>query len=231
MVPSKKEIEAFGFHYVPDIPYPLQTIDYLKSTNWLYNNAISMLKNENGNEFAALVDYFEKEYAPMRNRLSANEFYLAVRTSSLDVQISYEWSKYKQVYKFNPELYHLLTEETDSESVMADMFLTKLPFPCFYVDNKITDNEGNEYVGFYVIVRNNLHEEKQMLIQFCQTDYERSFKFCSLPLKEGENKKIDELISQKYALAGYIEDEIPEKSVFVEMCKIAINCNAYLCTD
>lgn len=231
MTPSKEEIKKLGFHYDPNIPYPLQTIDYLKGSDWLYNNAISSLKKENGNEFGILIDYFERVYMPLRLEMGDKEFYSAVRTSALDTQISYEWSKYKQVYKFNPELYHLLTEETDSDSVMADMFLTKLPFPCFYVDNKITDNEGNEYVGFYVIVRNDLHEDKQMLIQFCQTDYERSFRFCSLPLNKGENKTIDELISKKYPLAGYIEKDIPEKDVFVEMCKKAINCIAYLCTD
>lgn len=222
------------FKYDPSIPYPLQVLDYIKRIDVMYAEAVKEIKNAGKieNLYRFLINHYRKELTPLIIKgYPAESVEEIVRTCVLDTQLNWEWDKYKQIYKFNPELYKLLTEETDSDSVMADIFLSKLPFPCFYVDNPINDGEGNEFVGFYVMTRLGIDDVPELFIEFAQTDPERSYRFCAVPLIKGSNKTIDELLTRQYVLAGVDPKDIPQKEVFNEMCKKAINCVAYLCTD
>ena len=221
------------FKYDPTIPYPLQVNDYIKRIDILYANAVKEIKRagEIENLYKFLIAHYRSELASLTKKYPYDLVEEMVRTCVLDTQLNWEWEKYKQIYKFNPELYKLLTEETDSDSVMADIFLSKLPFPCFYVDNPIDDGEGKEFVGFYVMTRLGIDDVPELFIEFAQTDPERSYRFCAIPLIKGSNKTIDELLTRQYTLAGVDPKDIPQKEVFNEMCKKAINCVAYLCTD
>ncbi len=221
------------FKYDPTIPYPLQVNDYIKRIDIMYANAVKEIKRagEIKNLYKFLIAHYRRELASLTKKYPYDLVEEMVRTCVLDTQLNWEWEKYKQIYKFNPELYKLLTEETDSDSVMADIFLSKLPFPCFYVDNPIDDGEGKEFVGFYVMTRLGIDDVPELFIEFAQTDPERSYRFCAIPLIKGSNKTIDELLTRQYTLAGVDPKDIPQKEVFNEMCKKAINCVAYLCTD
>lgn len=233
MILSKPGDDSY-FKYDPAIPYPLQVLNYIKRIDVMYAGAVKEIKNAGKieNLYRFLINHYRKELAPLIIKgYPAESVEEIVRTCVLDTQLNWEWDKYKQIYKFNPELFKLLTEETDADSVMADIFLSKLPFPCFYVDNPINDGEGNEFVGFYVMTRLGIDDVPELFIEFAQTDPERSYRFCAVPLIKGSNKTIDELLTRQYVLAGVDPKDISQKEVFNEMCKKAINCVAYLCTD
>ncbi|MBO5576939.1 MAG: hypothetical protein J5956_11665 [Ruminococcus sp.] len=222
------------FKYDPSIPYPLQVLDYIKRIDVMYAEAVKEIKNAGKieNLYRFLINHYRKELTPLIIKgYPAESVEEIVRTCVLDTQLNWEWDKYKQIYKFNPELFKLLTEETDADSVMADIFLSKLPFPCFYVDNPIEDGIGNVFVGFYVLIRLGVDNVPELFIEFAQADPERSYRFCAVPLIKGSNKTIDELLTRQYVLAGVDPKDVPQKEVFNEMCKKAINCVAYLCTD
>lgn len=219
------------FKYDENQPYPLQMLNYVKGT--FYNDALTVLKQigEDENIYKFLINYYQNVLHRISYGHTQEEVEAIIQTCVLDTHICYEWSKYKQVYKFNKELFELLTQNTDSDNVMASVFLHKLPFKCFFVENKIVADNGNEYVGFYVLLRQGIDDKPELYIEFSQADEERSFIYCALPLNEGENKSINELLTQKYLLAGVRPEEVPEKETFCNLCKKAINCIAYLCTD
>lgn len=116
---------------------------------------------------------------------------------------------------------------------MSDILLYKLPFPCFYVDNELTDNSGDKYIGFFVLLRLDRRGKPQLLLQFYKDSKNMTYRFCSLSLNEGENIVIKDDISANEIVteSGDSDNSTEAKDVFTNLCKKAISCVAYLCTD
>lgn len=225
------------FHYNPSIPFPIQADSYIRQQGDVVDVAMKYLKQKDAeapeaNEYNFICAYYDRVLTQAYGKEKDYNLYLLIRTFALDTQIDYNWLKYKQVYRFSSDLFNLLTEETDSESVMSDIFLYKLPFPCFFVENKVMIG-GREYIGFYVLRRMSPEKdcEEELFIQFVQADKERSFLYVALPLRPGCAKKVSELLEERYNYIPFDPSDPHKREEFVEMGKKAVNVIAYLCTD
>lgn len=221
------------FHYTPSKPYPIQADEYIRQQGTIIESAMKLLKareqsNSDVNEYHFLCAYYMNELE--KHYKMNNDLYILTRTFALDTQIDYNWCKYRQIYKFDTEFFSFLTEETSSENVVSDIFLHRLPFPCFFVENKIVIC-GTEYAGFYVLKRKSPEGGLELFLQFCQTDEERNFLYVAIPLREGETKTVSELLKERYNYIPTIPDQPHKREEFVEMGNKAISVLAYLCTE
>lgn len=222
------------FHYTPALPYPVQADEYIRKNGVIIENAMKALKvkesiNDSTNEYHFLCAYYMTELEQAYGKLS-EEGYLLTRTFALDTQINYNWLKYRQIYKFEPDFFEYLTEETSSENVVSDIFLLKLPFPCFFVENKVSIG-GEEYAGFYVLRREGPENDPELFLQFCKADKERNFLYVALPLRAGETKTVSELLVERYNYSPTDPANTHKQEEFIEMGKKAISVLAYLCTE
>ena len=249
-------------------PYPMIFEKTLKSnySNLLAGNttltdllnpftAIKKLKTEK-NEVESIYMYFfnyfqnnfTKYYNEIQNALTiplTKEFiYEECQSLSRSSQLIYTWQQSKQVYTFNPNLLDIVTS-ADASNIPADILLQKLPFDCFFVQNKFFSNTGREYVGFYAVkdhnVGGNICFDITFLAEEKRAEYTTHFlSNLQFELHEGENKSIDELAFEAFERSGAFNQtdhnmrkERMAKAFYdeYEITKQALNCILYLCSD
>lgn len=223
-----------SFTYNPSIPYPLQVGEYQRKQPVIEQGMKRLKERElSGNTFENEYDFLCRYYFDLishsERKISVQEREMLKSSFAMDAQLEYNWNKYRIIYKFDADFFRLLTEETNSDSVISDMFIYKMPFSCFYVDNKIETN-GVKYCGFYVLKRETPGEkEEELFLQFVQPDLRETYAYSTLQLQPGSTKTVGELLGQRKDF--YPELDGPHREAFIEMSKQAINVVAYLCTE
>ena len=215
--------------YDPNIPFPMQIDQSIRTTD--YNGAVKLLeeKNDPKHTYETLFKYYVERLAKAGWDNSTNTSLQAAALAT-STYTHYMWCKYKQIYKFNPELFGLLTEETENKLIIADVFLKKLPFDCFFVENTIQSNDGIDYLGFYVLKR--YDGEKGTNINIHLVRYINNvpmFDYVSLVLEEGKMMNLPDMIAENMKKYGGDKDVI-KRNVEPAVQK-AFNLVTYLCSD
>lgn len=151
-----------------------------------------------------------------------NYYYASVKEEEINSSTQrfiaiFSWLKYKQIYKFDKDLWDLI-QDVNSLEIHCSVFQS-LPFPVFYIDHPF----NNDLKGC-IVMYGEIEDQKYIKFVFFA---DNNTSFLCLPLNDDiEGKTIEELI-QNYV--GDTNDY--DISWFMQNMRSALNCIIYLCTE
>lgn len=179
----------------------------------------SSLKNEKGTFLDVMK---ELHLNPINNKDASSCIMESVKCTANHMGILFAWERYKQVYKFDDDLFEALTEDTEEIIIAKSIIIDRSPFHSYYISHPIRDNELG-YDGVFVNI-DKLNSEIRLVF----TDDERSAcSYITIPFTE-----MDETVSIKRMIEDADEDVTDDmRSKFVSVVEKAFSLIIYLCTD
>lgn len=225
----------------PKIPFPIQRFDWMANIQSpFFHHIFSKLKKDYPNgelcPIWRMAEYTEEEYSD----LIANMQYQNMMDtwSAIEIQMvynltfMYNWSLFKQSYRYDDDFFQMLMYETDGKEVPVSILKSRLPFPAFFIDNRFTDADGCQYRGVYVSLIMDRPECPELGMFFVEDTGESDYKYCLIPLYYGD-KNIDELRemrNQEFFQTPKVHDDV-NPDTMDQMVKGVINAVLYLCAD
>ena len=231
--------QVFAFKEIGLNPFPVQRWDWLKKcsdeiceaekiwkaqTSHLQNgvskhsslNIYKIIKNRLDINIGPGSQKYEKEKMDVAYSLAYNFIF------------SYNWNLYKQIYKFDDDLFELLTENTDTANVPVDIIKANLPYPAFFIDNKIQGTNGTIYRGVYVSLIYNSNNQLELGVFFVEDNEESDYLFCFVPLEMGIQtlKELMSIRDIKMNLQGKEES----REMVIDITNRILNVIIYICS-
>lgn len=149
---------------------------------------------------------------------------------AIHLLVFYYWDMVKQICRFDNTLFENLTKDTMPCDISTRVISEKLPFDSFFIDNPITDKNGDVYRGVYV-TRFTSRNRQSLLLFFMKNVPKRDFRYIYIPLDLGE-KTLEEVaeinsipIEEYYGVPGN------DRNDCFYLAKKALNLIAYLCSE
>ncbi len=227
-------------------PYPVQRIKWLNKLFPLTSVTTTIfqkLKNKVVREDklidfetvdSAIRDCLTTEYNITEDELSSNDLKDVndlIKATVYNVTFSYNWTVYKQVYRFDNDVLNMLCEETDADDIPISVIKDNLPYPAFFVDNKFTCKHNDNdmvYRGCFVTLLQNYLNKPELGLFFIEDNAESNYLYCLVPLYLGDATLISLLKTRNILFNVNTDEEV--QSISADLGTQLLKALIYICS-
>lgn len=151
------------------------------------------------------------------------------KESVYNVTLMYNWSIYKQIYKFDNDVLDMLCNDTDVDDIPVSVIKTNLPYSAFFVDNRFRSKHTDiEYRGCFVSLLPNHNDELELGLFFIENTKESNYLYCLVPLYFGDKTLIE--LMQERDKAFNVNSNNEDTLISIDLGNQILKLITYICS-
>ena len=245
MISTKEitNIEQYYFKENNKEPFPIQRIRWLEKIMPYTKTTFSNLKqflSDSSNDYLnnlttmelthdTLYDIAEADTSEsIYKHITDNGWEDLIHPTVYNLTFMYNWNIYKQVYRFDNDILNLLFNSTDIDKIPIDIINNNLPYPAFFIDNKITSKYSDiTFRGCFVTLLN-ICGRTDLGLFFIEDNIGSDYHYCFVPLYFG-NITIREAMKKRDELYN-VNSEDEEAELTIDLANHILKAIVYICS-
>jgi len=151
------------------------------------------------------------------------------KESVYNITLMYNWTIYKQIYKFDNDVLDMLCNDTDVNDIPVSIIKTNLPYSAFFIDNKFRSKYNDiEYRGCFVSLLPNHNDELELGLFFIENTRESNYLYCLVPLYLGD-KTLNELMEERDSLFK-VNSKNEDSLISIDLGNQILKLITYICS-
>ena len=151
------------------------------------------------------------------------------KESVYNITFMYNWSVYKQIYKFDNDILSMLCNDTDVDNIPISIIKDNLPYPAFYVDNRFVSKHSDvEYRGCFVSLLYNYKNELDLGLFFIEDTKESNYLYCLVPLYFGDKTLVE--LMQERDKSFNVDSNNQDSMISMELGNQILKAIVYICS-
>lgn len=226
-------------------PFPVQRMKWFETVfskaKPIFNHIRQIRKDIPNTDIQSLItltdtgDIVESELQTLKTKYVDNSYVdsalwdLLIKALVYNITFMYNWSMYKQSYRFDKDVFQLLCNDTDISQLPLTIIKDNLPYYSFFIDNRFIAKDTHKiFRGCYVSIVPDTENRPELGLFFVEDNEESDYEYCLIPLYMGDSSLID-IMEKRNKLYNINTEEVSTGNI-LDIGIQALQCIIYICS-